>query len=468
MKKAKLLTVFLLVVVFILSCASCKQEKNDTWPETGLATQLPKPESGKLEINYDDNDDFIFSLEEIEKNEYEEYLSACKEKGFTIEPEQSSSNYSAFNEEGYHLSVHYYSSSSKISINLDAPIEIGDLKWPMGTAGKAVPEPSSKKGTVSWEHDDSFYLYVGETTFADYNSYVDKCIEAGFVVDYSKGKKYYRAKNSNHFSIDVEYKGFNIMSIGVEWEDKAAKSSGENNSNASILESSELSEINSDNTSPVIEPESSEPNPQEESASPVSQTSEKQESHETAAYRSLIDETINEYKELAAEYSAKYEEVKSKLGNSYNSYVNGQSYLTEWFNNFKDAYSSLFLKTDSMTKTVFDKIKATIPANEYDKWNDELDYIYKNFYSTAFDILLQEIYEGTFDSILSEYYNTILDTQPDGIDYSTWLNTKTDFYSAWINARSDFYSAWINARSDFYSAYLNAKSDLYTAYLESL
>lgn len=183
-----------------------------------------------------------------------------------------------------------------------------------------------------------------------------------------------------------------------------------------------------------------------ENISPVSKAYQNQESSETVSvYRSRIDEALDEYREFSVKYSTKFKEVKNKLGNSYSSYVNSQSYLTEWFVDFKDAYSSLFFETNTMTKFVFDQVKETIPANEYSKWNDELDYIYKNFYNTAFDVLFKELYEDIFDNLLSEYYDTIFENRPNGIDYSTWLNVKSDFYNAYLDTKSDLYNAYLES-----------------------
>ena len=263
MKKVKFFTVLLLVLICIFSLASCKQEEPDKWPETGLALQLPKPESGILKVTYDGNNTFLASVDQFDKTEYEKYSSACQQKGFTIDMVQNAYGYTVFNEEGYKLTLNYYSDSS-MQIQLDPPIEIGDLKWPMGSAGKAVPEPSSKKGKMQWEHDDSFLVYVGETTFSDYNEYVDKCVGAGFVIDYSKGDKFYRAKNTDNFQIDISYEGFNVMRIVVD-KNTDEKSSDISQTEESVTEITDQPE-NSDETSEKLESIYSEKSEQSENS----------------------------------------------------------------------------------------------------------------------------------------------------------------------------------------------------------
>ena len=59
-------------------------------------------------------------------------------------------------------------------------------------------------------------MYIGNTSRESYNNYVKACSEKGFTVDYDKGDDYYRAKNSEGWSVSIKYEGFNIMSIDID------------------------------------------------------------------------------------------------------------------------------------------------------------------------------------------------------------------------------------------------------------
>ena len=74
------------------------------------------------------------------KEDFNSYVNACKEKGFTVDPYTSSDSeiYRAYSEDGYYLNLNYYGYADEISVSLDAPDE-------SDTADKAVeatPEPS--------------------------------------------------------------------------------------------------------------------------------------------------------------------------------------------------------------------------------------------------------------------------------------------------------------------------------------
>ena len=95
-------------------------------------------------------------------------------------------------------------------------MEMSEISWPASNAGNQLPVPESTVGKFSYEHDDDFYVYIGNTSKESYNNYVKACSEKGFTVDYDKGDDYYRAKNSEGWSVSIKYEGFNIMSIDID------------------------------------------------------------------------------------------------------------------------------------------------------------------------------------------------------------------------------------------------------------
>ena len=81
-------------------------------------------------------------------------------------------------------------------VELDVPMEMKEIKWPSGSAGKQLPKPESNKGKFSHESDDGFFVYIGDTSKKAYNEYVAACADEGFNVDYDKSENYYHAENS--------------------------------------------------------------------------------------------------------------------------------------------------------------------------------------------------------------------------------------------------------------------------------
>ena len=155
-----------------------------------------------------------------------QYVAASKEKGFTTDAKSTSYLYTAYNFDGYCLNLTYNDSLKSLSIKLQKPMEMSEISWPASNAGNQLPVPESTVGKFSYEHDDDFYVYIGNTSKESYNNYVKACSEKGFTVDYDKGDDYYRAKNSEGWSVSIKYEGFNIMSIDI---DKPSGSSTDSN-----------------------------------------------------------------------------------------------------------------------------------------------------------------------------------------------------------------------------------------------
>ena len=58
---------------------------------------------------------------DVDKNEYKDYVSACKDNGYTVDISNSSTSFSAKNEEGYSLYLYYDENDKEYSISLSEP-----------------------------------------------------------------------------------------------------------------------------------------------------------------------------------------------------------------------------------------------------------------------------------------------------------------------------------------------------------
>lgn len=205
-----------LIVMCIISLTACgdKGEKV-VWSDLILGDKLPELPDAKGELYYNSAEQLYITINEFSDKQFAEYVDACKTNGYTIDPETTSLSYTAHNSEGYKLSLSYYGSAG-VNINLEAPMELATITWPTGTAGKMLPAPESTIGNFSYEYDDSFFVYIGNTTKDDFWNYVTTCSEEGFNVDYSKEDNYYSADNADGWHICLEYEGFNIMSIDID------------------------------------------------------------------------------------------------------------------------------------------------------------------------------------------------------------------------------------------------------------
>ena len=210
----KVLAIFL-VLVMVVSLAACGGETIE-WDDIILGDKLPEPPAKKGEIHTNAADDLWIDINDLSDKQFNDYVEACKEMGFTVDAEANSSSYNAYNADGYKLSLGHYGSDADMSIQLEAPMEMTTISWPTSIAGQMLPTPKSTTGKFSYEYDDNFFVYVGNTTRDDYAEYVNACSEKGFNVDYSKGDDYYYADNSDGWHISVRYEGNNIMTIDID------------------------------------------------------------------------------------------------------------------------------------------------------------------------------------------------------------------------------------------------------------
>ncbi len=186
------------------------------WPEGSLAeSQLPFPDGKRVEITYDSDDSLIAEVYAKGEQYYNNYLKELQNYGYTLEANKSSVSYEAFNESGYLVNIISYSDGD-YSIHLEAPKEMGDLRWPSSDLAKSLPVPESNKGRVEWEKSDGFVIYVGETDITKFQKYVDKCVEYGFTEDYRRGDDYYYAKNANGDDLSLKYEGNKVMFVRID------------------------------------------------------------------------------------------------------------------------------------------------------------------------------------------------------------------------------------------------------------
>lgn len=223
--------VALIAIISAISGGKGKGEKIE-WSKIELRDQLPEPPSNRGTLFENSDEEFWVSLDGVSDDQYNDYLDACVEKGFTVDADKSSYSYKAYNADGYSLDMSHIGDG--LSITLKAPMKFGSITWPSSTVGNMLPAPKSTTGKFSYENDDSFFVYVSETSKADYDQYVADCSANGFNIDYDKGDTYYRADNADGYHISLKYEGNNIMAVEI----KASKNSDAGTSEPATTEPS--------------------------------------------------------------------------------------------------------------------------------------------------------------------------------------------------------------------------------------
>ena len=220
-----------IAIISAISGGKGKGEKIE-WSKIELRDQLPEPPSNRGTLFENSDEEFWVSLDGVSDDQYNDYLDACVDKGFTVDADKSSYSYKAYNADGYSLDMSHIGDG--LSITLKAPMKFGSITWPSSTVGNMLPAPKSTTGKFSYEHDDSFFVYVSETSKADYDQYVADCSANGFNIDYDKDDTYYRADNADGYHISLKYEGNNIMAVEI----KASKNSDAGTSEPATTEPS--------------------------------------------------------------------------------------------------------------------------------------------------------------------------------------------------------------------------------------
>lgn len=209
------LSFILIIPYFSLFKINSADYNKYNWDEIVLAEMLPKPESPYGKVISNSEDYLSLDVNKTTITQYKAYIETCKNKGFTIDAEATGSFFYAFNDKGYKLSLSYYDSDSEMHINLDSAMEMETVTWPDSELAKLLPVPESTTGKIYSNDNDSFSVYIGNTTIDDYNNYVKACEDKGFTVDEQKKTKTFSAKNSDSYKLSVDYKGNNVIYISV-------------------------------------------------------------------------------------------------------------------------------------------------------------------------------------------------------------------------------------------------------------
>lgn len=208
--------IVVIAAIAVISSISGNKSEKIKWSDIILSAQLPEPPKSKGEIHKNTAEGLWVDINKISDKQYNDYIEACKAKGFTVDSESDSMSYGAYNAEGYKLSLSHYGSETEMKIELEKPLELSSITWPTSKAGKQLPVPKSTSGKFTHENDDSFFVYIGNTSKDDYNNYVKACSDKGFTVNYNKGDSFYNADNSAGWHVSIKYEGNNIMSIDID------------------------------------------------------------------------------------------------------------------------------------------------------------------------------------------------------------------------------------------------------------
>ena len=187
---------------------------NKTLPDLNELNTL----KGKIIDNTSTN--LSIEYKSVPKDKYYKYIKSAKDKGYTIDQEETDTNFTGYNNEGYKLTISYSSYfNNRMEVILRAPENLKTIEWPsLGLASK-IPKPISNQGKIYTDDSKTFRAIIGNTSIDDYNKYIKECEKSGFTENYSKSEKQYSAENKEKIKISINYIGANVIEISIYKDD---------------------------------------------------------------------------------------------------------------------------------------------------------------------------------------------------------------------------------------------------------
>lgn len=241
------------------------------WSDIEMHKVLPEPENTFGTIHHNSKTDLMLTLSDLSEKDFKAYRDTCISAGYETEADESSISYSAYNQDGYEISLIYYQNNEELNVTLTAPEEMDEFEWPSNGLAAMLPATKSKIGNITSDSSENFSVHVGNTPIEEYDTYVKECEKKGFTVDYDKGEKSYSALNADKYQLHLEYSGFQTITISLEAPEEDTDDFKDKN-DSSTTESTETSASAKEQTSseendaPPEENTSSEENAEKEEA----------------------------------------------------------------------------------------------------------------------------------------------------------------------------------------------------------
>ena len=172
-----------------------------------------KNPNGKIYTN--SKNGLYMNLNKVDQKTYESYKKDLTDKGYTIDVEDKTDTWLAYNSEGYKIYLIWYNVDNKLTVDLDSPITMSEIQWPTTGLATKVPKPNSSLGNISLDNSETFGANIGNTTKQDFENYIKACQDAGYVNNHSKSEKRYSATNNDNYKVVIEYHGNNTIYVSV-------------------------------------------------------------------------------------------------------------------------------------------------------------------------------------------------------------------------------------------------------------
>lgn len=80
-----------------------------------------------------------------------------------------------------------------------------EFVWSDIVMSEMLPEPESNVGEIISNDNENLLIYVHKTSVDEYNEYLSKCEEKGFIIEADKAEDIYEAFNKDGYKLDLSY-----------------------------------------------------------------------------------------------------------------------------------------------------------------------------------------------------------------------------------------------------------------------
>lgn len=188
---------------------SAMEMETITWPDSKMAKLLPVPKSTTGKIYSDDEDGFSVYIGNTTIDDYNAYVKACEEKGFTVDAQKKDKAFSAKNADSFKLSVDYKGNNViYISIaepEFDVKIEVECVEnWIFSKYDVELSIDDEFEGTIPHGDKKTFDVVLkrGKHTIS-FESAEDDTLDGEVEVEITKNETIKLKISCSSFGVDV-------------------------------------------------------------------------------------------------------------------------------------------------------------------------------------------------------------------------------------------------------------------------
>ncbi len=189
------------------------------WDNIYMKDYIPIISSTKGVVSKNTQKEMEILVDDISYDEYLQFVKATKEMGYTEDIKESEHlreySYVAFNTDGTKMDINYNECINNFEIILTAPETYSEFVWPSSSIVNTLPKPKSNVGKILYNSDTHFEVIVANTTFSEFQSYVNDCMSKGYNEDYYWWDDDSFSADKGDYDLSVKYIGNNVMKINL-------------------------------------------------------------------------------------------------------------------------------------------------------------------------------------------------------------------------------------------------------------